>query len=99
MPDCIIRSDRRRDERVESRDVARWKRPGRIEDHKAWMVDRSRSSIGFMADAAAAPRLGEVLNIRQLDRDRWTIIEDTVRVARTAPAGDDLVMVGCTFAS
>lgn len=90
--------DRRREARVEANDQVRWKRPGRIEDHKAWMVDRGRSSLGFLAAAEAAPRVGEVLNIRRQDGDCWALIDGTIRVARATPTPNaDLLTIGCTI--
>jgi hypothetical protein len=82
---------------VEANDVIRWKRPGKIEDHRAWMVDRAASGMGFLAQAAVAPRVGDLLNIRRQDEDRWEVLDRTVRVARTTPtSNDEFVMVGCT---
>ncbi len=98
MTACRIRSDRRRDDRLASNLVIRWKRPGRIEDNKAWMVDESRSGLGFITTARVAPRPGDVLNIRRRDGDAWATIDRTIRVARTSPASDgDLIMIGCTM--
>jgi len=88
--------NRRRDTRRPSDDLIRWKRPGRIEDHKGWSIDASASSLGFLADRRSAPCVGERLNVRRLDGERWTTIDRPVWVARTMPASsDDLVFVGC----
>ncbi len=96
MTRCKIRSDRRNEPRVEASEVMRWKRPGKVEDHKAWMVDRSASGFGFLAMTQSAPRVGEILNLRRLDRDRWATVDRIVRVARTTPtSNNDLVLIGC----
>ncbi len=90
-------TERRRDRRVEWKDIIRWKRPGRIEDHQAWAADRSPTSLGFLTVAEAAPSVGDTLHVRRLDYDRWAIVNDTVRVARVQPIGaDTLTLVGCT---
>jgi hypothetical protein len=84
--------------RAEADDVIRWKRPGRVEDHKGWMVDRSAIGIGFLSRSKTAPRVGEIVNVRRLEDDRWVTIDRTIRVARaTATSGDELVMVGCSI--
>ncbi|HUN80238.1 MAG TPA: hypothetical protein VMV81_01890 [Phycisphaerae bacterium] len=91
-------SDRRGKFRLRSQDVLRWKRPGRIEDHKAWSIDRSDAGIGFCTLADSRPQVGELINLRLLDRDRWQTVERTVRVARTDSApGGELVFVGCAL--
>ncbi|MFH1418104.1 MAG: hypothetical protein ABII12_07475 [Planctomycetota bacterium] len=96
MTDPLNKSDRRKEERKIADDIIRWKRPGKIEDQKAWMVDRAPSGLGFLTNTEIAPCVGEVLNVRQLDRDRWITIDRTVRVARAALASDDsLTMIGC----
>ncbi len=97
MTDPIHTSNRRKEERALADDIIRWKRPGKIEDQKAWMVDRAQSGLGFLTDTKIAPRAGEILNVRQLDRDRWITIDRTVRVARATLASDDtLTMIGCS---
>jgi hypothetical protein len=91
--------DRRSEPRIECDRIVRWKRPGKIEDHKAWMVDRAPSGLGFVTSADVAPQVGEILNIRQLDEDRWATIDRTVRVARaTQTTADNLIMIGCALA-
>ena len=96
MTSCIIRSDRRKEERVEADDTIRWKRPGVAEDHKAWMIDRSPSGLGLLTIASTVPRVGDIIHVRQLDQDRWTTVDRFVRVVRTAPtSSDDLVTIGC----
>jgi hypothetical protein len=89
-------TERRIERRLASDDVIRWKRPGRIEDHKGWSVDRSLSGLGFLVEAPAAPRVGERLHVRQLDGDRWTVLDRTYCVVRADPAnGGDFAFVGC----
>ena len=89
-------TDRRSEHREQLDQTIRWKRPGVIEDRKGWVVDRSPSGLGFLADARTAPRRGETLHIRRWDGDRWATLDRPVRVARAAPApGNDLVTVGC----
>ena len=91
-------TDRRGNLRVRSEDVLRWKRPGRIEDHKAWSIDRSDLGIGFCTLAECRPQVGELINLRVLDRDRWRTVETTVRVARTDHTpGGELIFVGCAL--
>jgi hypothetical protein len=93
-------TERRTNLRLRSEDVLRWKRPGRVEDHKAWSVDRSDLGIGFCTLAEVRPQVGEVINLRVLDRDRWKTVEQTVRVARTDPTpGGELIFVGCALDS
>ncbi|MCG8406014.1 MAG: hypothetical protein MI923_12530 [Phycisphaerales bacterium] len=87
--------ERRRETRLESDDIIRWKRPGHIEDHKAWTIDQSPSGYGFMARKDNAPAIGEYINIRRYDNDRWDIFEEPFRVARTEFVTDQLVLVGC----
>jgi hypothetical protein len=78
--------------------VLRWKRPGRIEDHKAWSIDRCDGGIGFCTLSESRPQVGEIIHVRVLDRDRWMTVEQTVRVARTDPTpGGELVLVGCAL--
>ncbi|MBX3396807.1 MAG: hypothetical protein KF841_15730 [Phycisphaerae bacterium] len=88
-------ADKRREVRLDSQDIIRWKRPGRIEDHKAWTIDRSPSGYGFMARVHEAPRLGDLIHIRRFDHDRWASFEEPYRVSRVFPATDELVVVGC----
>lgn len=93
-----IFEDRRMNTRTRSEDVVRWKRPGRIEDHKAWSIDRSDFGVGFCTLAGARPKVGEVINLRVFDRDRWMTVERTVRIAHTdAAPGGELVFVGCAI--
>ena len=94
--DRTAQTERRREPRIEADDIIRWKRPGRIEDEKAWLVDRSPNGLGFLTRGERLPQVGEFLNIRQMNDDRWTVVDRPIRVARTAPiAGGGLVMVGC----
>ncbi|MBK8266805.1 MAG: hypothetical protein IPK83_00215 [Planctomycetes bacterium] len=88
--------DKRREVRLDSQDIIRWKRPGRIEDHKAWTVDRSPSGYGFMSRIDEAPRVGDLIHVRRFDHDRWAAFEEPFKVARILPATDELVVVGCT---
>lgn len=88
----------RKDLRIESHDIIRWKRPGMIEDHKAWAVDKSATSMGFLTDVQSAPQVGDTLNIRFRIHGDWQSAEQTVRIARTQlTPSRDLVMVGCTI--
>ena len=90
-------SERRSELRHDADDIVRWKRPGRIEDHKAFIFDRSDSGMGFVVEEGIAPQIGEVLNIRQLDRDRWITLDRIVRVARRCRLADpNLISIGCT---
>ncbi len=96
MTKCVLKSDRREEPRIETSDVIRWKRPGRPEDNTAWTVDRSQSGLGFMITADVTPHVGDVLNVRRLDQDRWETINQTVRVVHATRAScDQLVMIGC----
>jgi len=91
-------ANRRSQVRQPSRDVIRWKRPGRIEDQKGWAVDHSAAGIGFMTAAASGPLAGELIHIRRLDGDRWATIDRIVRVAHASPtANHDVLMVGCSL--
>ncbi len=90
--------ERRRETRIRWDDAIRWKRPGTIEDNKGWAQDQAESGYGFIATRETAPSVGDCLNLRRFDRDRWAIINQTVRVARigsTSSAG--LVIVGCAI--
>ena len=87
--------ERREETRVASDDVIRWKRPGCIEDNKAWTVDRSPSGYGFMARVEIAPRVGDRIHIRRFDTDRWDSHDEPFRIARTEAVNDELVLVGC----
>jgi len=92
--------DRRREERFECSEIIRWKRPGRIEDHKAYMWDRSMRGMGFFIDTQPPPRVGDLLHIRRFDNDRWDIVNEVVRVARvTETPNRALTMIGCTLES
>ena len=91
-------ANRRRDERVDWDDTIRWKRSGRIEDHKAWASDRSPTSLGFLTTTDSAPAVGDELHVRRMDYDRWAILDEVVRVARVSKiASDNLSVVGCTL--
>jgi hypothetical protein len=84
--------------RLRADDIIRWKRAGRVEDHKGWTLDRSPSSIGFLAPPGTAPEVGDVLHIRQWEDGGWRTIEKTVRIARAQLTPTrDLVMIGCTL--
>lgn len=87
--------ERRREVRLASDDVIRWKHPGKFEDFKGWTIDRSPSGYGFMAKAGQAPAIGERINIRRFDRDRWDILGDAFRVTRAESITDELILVGC----
>lgn len=91
--------ERRRETRVQSDDVIRWKRPGKVEDHKAWTIDRSPSGYGFMARIGSAPRVGDRIHIRCFECDRWDSFDDPFRVTRTEAVTDELVLVGCAIES
>lgn len=94
----VSKPDRRRELRQNADDVIRWKRPGRIEDHKGWTLDASPSGIGFLTLAEAAPKLGEEIHLRKLDGEIWTTLERTVRVARAdRTTNNEFVVVGCTI--
>lgn len=92
--------DRRKTARHEADEILRWKRPGRVEDHKAWNTDLSMDGIGFLTLPNTDPQVGEVIHLRMFNRDRWATFERVVRIARvqTAPGGD-LLMVGCSVES
>jgi len=87
--------ERRRETRVESDDVVRWKRQGRVEDNKAWTIDRSPSGYGFMARVETAPKVGDRIHIRLHDNNNWDVFDGPFRVARTETVTDELVLVGC----
>jgi|GEM_PF-1794510 len=87
--------ERRREVRLASDDVIRWKHPGKFEDFKGWTIDRSPSGYGFMAKAEQAPKIGERINIRRLERDRWDILGESFRVTRAEIVTDELTLVGC----
>ena len=88
--------ERRREPRAETDHTIRWKRPGRIEDQKGWMLDESSSGLGFLVAARSAPRVGDRLHIRRRDGRDWVSIERHVSVARvTLMPGDDLAVIGC----
>ncbi|MFQ5428929.1 MAG: hypothetical protein ACE5E1_01360 [Phycisphaerae bacterium] len=89
--------DRRREVRLESDDVIRWKRPGQVEDNKAWTIDRSPSGYGFMARVETAPKVGDRLHIRRYSDDRWDSFDESFRVARTEAVTEELVLVGCVI--
>ncbi|HWL92384.1 MAG TPA: hypothetical protein VNT79_02530 [Phycisphaerae bacterium] len=91
----LLLSERREEVRLDSQDIIRWKRPGRLEDNKAWTVDRSPSGYGFMTRFDGAPRVGDLVHIRRFDNDRWAPFEEPFKVARLLPATDELVVVGC----
>jgi len=94
------RREHRREPRVHYDDIIRWKRPGRVEDHKAWTIDRSASGLGFLVPIETDPQPGEQVNIRRFDGDRWAEINGDVRIARATPTPQgDLIMVGCTIHS
>ena len=96
----VSHPDRRRELRCNSDDVIRWKRPGRIEDHKGWTLDASPSGIGFLTLAEAAPQIGDRLHLRKLHGETWTTLERTVRVARADPTtNDEFVVIGCAIES
>lgn len=89
--------ERRREERILSNDPIRWKRPGRIEDQKGWMIDSAASGMGFLTLQSTAPQIGDVLNVRRQDGNRWATVDQTVRVARSTPTTNgQFAMVGCT---
>ena len=90
-----ITTDRRKEVRVESDDIIRWKRPGRIEDHKAWTINRSPSGFGFMTRFDVAPKIGDLIHIRRFDVDEWDCFDDAFRVARINQATDELAVIGC----
>lgn len=90
--------ERRRETRVRWDDAIRWKRPGTIEDNKGWAQDQAESGYGFITTRETAPAVGDRLNLRRFDRDRWAIINHTVRVARIgATSARGLVIVGCAI--
>ncbi len=98
MNDTDTFRDKRQQLRSPATDVLRWKRPGRIEDHRAWSVDRSEDGLGFCTPTDSSPRVGEVIHLRLFDRDRWMTVDRAVRVARTtATPGGELVFVGCAM--
>ncbi len=92
--------DQRKETRVDSSDVIRWKRSGRCEDNKAWTIDRSPSSYGFMTRAELSPDVGDQIHIRRhLEDGNWFVYDNPFRVARTESVTYELVLVGCTAES
>ena len=89
--------EQRREVRLESDEVVRWKRPGQVEDNKAWTVDRSPSGYGFMVRVDVAPKVGDLIHIRRYDDDGWDSFDEPFRVARTQRATDELVIIGCVM--
>lgn len=89
--------EKRREVRVQSDDAIRWKHPGKFEDFKGWTIDRSPSGYGFMAKSEYAPRVGERINIRRFDQDRWDVLGDPFRVTRTESVTDELTLIGCVM--
>lgn len=89
--------DRRRETRNACDDIIRWKRPGRIEDQQAWLLDRSDSGLGFLIEPVPTLRVGDVLHlrIRERDGDQWFLRNETVRIMRLRPTPNlELTMVG-----
>jgi hypothetical protein len=94
----VSQQDRRRELRCNADDMIRWKRPGRIEDHKGWTLDASPSGIGFLALAETAPQIGDRIHLRKLEGETWSTLDRTVRVARADPtANNEFVVVGCAI--
>lgn len=89
-------SDRRRELRQDSDDVIRWKRPGKLEDQRAWSIDLSSSGMGFMTPHDAAPSVGDMLHLHRQIGNTWEKIERPVRVARVSSSSNpEVVTVGC----
>ncbi|OWY68481.1 hypothetical protein B7486_26045 [cyanobacterium TDX16] len=90
--------ERRREIRTEADEVIRWKRPGRIEDHRAWTVDNSPSGLGFLTHALHALTPGDELHLRRKDDGMWAPLDRNVRIARITPTSSpELVLVGCSI--
>jgi len=90
-------SERRRETRTACDDIIRFKRPGRIEDRHAWLLDRSATGLGFLIEPISTLRVGDVLNlrIRERDGDQWYDRDEAVRVMRLRPTPNlELTMVG-----
>lgn len=88
--------DRRREFRNNSDDIIRWKRPGRIEDHRAWSIDNSPSGIGFMTHSRHQLIPGDALHLRREEDRLWATVDRNVRVIRITPTSSpDVVIVGC----
>ena len=82
--------DRRRELRHESEDIIRWKRPGRIEDHRG--LDR----VGVLALGRHQLMPGDALHLRREEDRLWATVERDVRVVRITPTSSpDVVIVGC----
>jgi hypothetical protein len=97
MINTIETTDRRRETRRSCDDIIRFKRPGRVEDVQAWLIDRSETGLGFLIEPISNLRVGDVLNmrIRERDGDRWYERDEAVRVMRLRPTPNlELTMVG-----
>lgn len=93
-------NNQRREIRQCADDVIRWKRPGRIEDHRAWTLDVSPSGIGFMTSSDPGVRIGDRIHVRRLDGDIWSTLEGPIEVARVSQTSSPgVVVVGCRIGS
>lgn len=89
--------ERRRETRTSCDDIIRFKRPGRVEDRHAWLLDRSATGLGFLIEPISTLRVGDVLNlrIRAREGDQWYDRDEAVRVVRLRPTPNlELTMVG-----
>lgn len=97
MTSTLDTIDRRRETRSTCDDIIRFKRPGRVEDRHAWLLDRSDTGLGFLIEPISTLRVGDVLNlrIRHREGDRWYDRDEAVRVMRLRPTPNlELTMVG-----
>jgi len=97
MLQTIETIERRRETRTVCDDIIRFKRPGRVEDRHAWLLDRSTTGLGFLIEPISTLRVGDVLNlrIRERDGDQWYERDEAVRVMRLRPTPNlELTMVG-----
>lgn len=92
--------DQRKEFRRDSTDIIRWKRPGRVEDHRAWAIDNSPSGLGFMTLARHELTPGDSLHLRREEERLWAVEERDVRIVRVTPTSSpDVVIVGCELGS
>ena len=78
--------------------MIRWKRPGKIEDHRGWALDCSEAGIGFMTCADISPQIGDAIHLRKFDGDRWATLDKAIHVRRKSPTSHpDVLVIGCSL--
>ena len=87
--------ERRSEARYRLGGRVRWSRPDTLARGVGWVVDRSDSSVAFVAAASMQPEMGEEVSVAASGTSGENEHAETMRVRRIGLYGDRLLLVAC----